>query len=115
MPIHCGYKPAALPFAKFGLERGGQDGPSQRTVSDLALSRNPRLKVAIFKENHFKNPTAESKFSSLTATQTATNYYGRALSNAYINVFVPRYLQLTLVTSKRHAVIQTDLSRAFWR
>ncbi|KRL94810.1 hypothetical protein FD28_GL000254 [Levilactobacillus hammesii DSM 16381] len=62
---------AALPFAKFGLERGGQDGQSQRAVSGLALSHC--LKVAIFQEEHLKNPTAESKFGSLTATQPIAN------------------------------------------
>ncbi|MGQ4559561.1 hypothetical protein ACUIJQ_09835 [Levilactobacillus hammesii] len=30
---------AALPFAKFGLERGGQDEESQSAVFPLALSR----------------------------------------------------------------------------
>ena len=30
------WKIVALPFAKFGLERGGEDGTSQRAVLPLA-------------------------------------------------------------------------------
>ena len=63
----------ALPFAKFGLERGGQDGKSPRAVFSLALSRKTRLKVAIFQAEHLENPTAETKFDLLTATWNVTN------------------------------------------
>ena len=60
--------PPALPPAKFGLERGGQDGPSLRSgLGPRFEPENHRLKVAIFQEDHLKNPTAESKFGGLTA------------------------------------------------
>ena len=60
---------AALPFAKFGLERGGQDEESQSAVFPLCFEpENLRLKDAIYQADCLVNPTAEPKFGSLTAS-----------------------------------------------
>ncbi|TGD18533.1 hypothetical protein EGT51_07730 [Levilactobacillus suantsaiihabitans] len=63
---------ATLPFAKYGLERGGRTGPSLRNGLGLALSRSSRLKdassLSAVNLGAKRTPTAEPIFGELPAT-----------------------------------------------
>ncbi len=52
---------AALPFAKYELERDGEDRtePEKRSQFSLGTAIDRRFQVAIFQEVRLKNPTAE--------------------------------------------------------
>jgi len=73
-------KSVGLLFAKFRLERCGEDAVSLGSGLPVHFeSHESRFKVAIFQEKHMENPTAEPKFGSLTPAQTVANYRGQTL------------------------------------
>jgi len=57
----------ALPFAKFGLERGGKDRSSQKAVVP-SLEAAKHVFKSPFSRNSLENPPAKSKFDPLSAT-----------------------------------------------
>ncbi|WP_334468947.1 hypothetical protein [Levilactobacillus sp. HBUAS67488] len=64
----------ALPFAKFGLERGGQDREKPKGCLFPRFEPSARVsKTPVSKQNHLETPTAETRFGSLTATRDVRN------------------------------------------
>ena len=55
---------SALPFAKYELERDGQDRsePEKRSRLSLGTAEDRRFQDAIFQKDHLENPMAELVF-----------------------------------------------------